>query len=160
MRKALEAAGIVALIVQGWMTYRALYGPDRLPERVPTHFDVAGNPNGWGSPAMMVVLPFIAAAIYLTLTMAAQFPGLFHYPVRPTARNLPRMQELTLDLLAWIKVEMVCLFAVLQWVFIQSARSGEGHLFSRVLPVALAVFLGTVGWHLVALIRAASGTQS
>lgn len=160
MRKILEAAALVALVALGWITYRALYGLDRLPERVPTHFDAAGNPNGWGSPVMMVILPFMAAAIYLILTMAAQFPGAFHYPVRVTTANLPRMQELTLNLLSWIKVEMVCLFAVLQEVFIQSARSGEGHLFPKVIPVALVVIFGTVGWHLLAVIRGASTTES
>ena len=160
MRKILETAGIVALVALGWMTYSALYGPGRLPTRVPTHFDAAGNPNGWGTPAMMLILPFVGAAIYLIFTIAAQFPSSFHYPVRAKAVNLPRLQEVTLNLMAWIKVEMVCLFAVLQGVFIQSARSGEGHLFPRVLPVALLVIFGTVGWHLVAVIRATSETES
>ena len=160
MRKILEAAGIVALLTLGWMTCSALYGPERLPERVPTHFDAAGNPNGWGSPAMMVVLPLIGSAIYLVLTIAALLPGAFHYPVRAMAANLPRMQEVTRNLLAWIKVEMACLFAVLQGVFIQSARSREGHLFPKVLPIALVVIFGTVGWHLIAVIRVSSRTES
>ena len=47
MRKTLEAVGLGALAVLFWDTYRALYGPDPLPDRIPTHFDIAGQPNGW-----------------------------------------------------------------------------------------------------------------
>ena len=108
---------------------------------------------------MIWTLPFIAAVLYLVLTVAAQFPEAFHYPVRPTSANLPRLQQLTLNLLAWMKAEMICLFAVLQWVIIQSARSGEGHLFPKVLPATLVVIFGTVGWHLLALIQAAKAEQ-
>lgn len=39
---------------------------ERLPEMVPTHFDLAGNPNGWSSRAMAVFgLPLFLAFINL-----------------------------------------------------------------------------------------------
>jgi hypothetical protein len=155
MRKSLELVGLIPLGVLAWITYTALNGPNRLPDRVPIHFDAAGNANGWGSPAAMIIIPVIAGGIYLLISLVAQFPSAFNYPVRVTPVNLPRLQAVTLDMISWIKVEIAWLFATLQWVFIQSARNGEGHLFPRVLPVFLVVIFGTVGWHLVALIRAA-----
>ena len=160
MRKTLELAGILVLGVLVWITYAALHGPDRLPDRVPTHFDPAGNANAWGSPGGMIILPVIAGGVYLLMTVVACFPSAFNYPVRVTPLNLPRLQDITLNMIAWIKVEIVCLFAVLQWVFVQSARSGEGHLFPRVLPVFLVLIFGTVALHFVALFRAASGRKS
>lgn len=158
MRKILEIFGILALGTLAWITYAALYGPDHLPERVPTHFDAAGNANAWGSPAGILIMPVIAVVLYLLMSLVARFPGAFNYPVRVTQVNLPRLQAITLNMIAWIKVELVCLFAVLQWVFVRSARSGEGHLFPRVLPVFLVVIFGTVALHFVALFRAASRT--
>jgi len=50
MRKLLEAVSVAGLVALYWFTWSALYGPNRLPDRVPTHFDAAGNPNAWGSP--------------------------------------------------------------------------------------------------------------
>lgn len=157
MRKSLEFAALIALGILAWITVAALYGPDRLPDRVPTHFDAAGHANGWGSPAGMIIMPIVAVGLYLLMTLAGRFPSAFNYPVRVTPLNLPRLQTVALNMIAWIKVEIACLFAVLQWVFVQSARSGEGHLFPLVLPVFLVVIFGTVALHIAALFRAAAG---
>jgi uncharacterized membrane protein len=161
MRKLLEALGLAGLAVLVWLTYSALYSQNRLPDRVPTHFDAAGNANAWGSPHMMIIMPLIALAIYLLLTVIAWFPSAFHYPVRVTPELLPRLQSCTVSMLAWIKVEMMWLFALLQWAFIHSARTGDGRVFAEILPGVLVVILGTVGWHIFVLLRTAtSGAPS
>jgi hypothetical protein len=74
MRKLLEAIGIVALLFLGWITWRALAGPDHLPDRIPTHFDIAGQPNGWGSPDSLWLLPAFGLLIYLTISVVERFP--------------------------------------------------------------------------------------
>ena len=155
MRKILELLGLTALALLGWMTWSALYGPHPLPGRVPTHFDASGQPNGWGSPAGMVLLPLIAGMLYLLMSVVMRFPSAFHFPVRSTALNRARLEAVTLDMIAWLKTELACLFAVLQWAFIQAAESGEGRLFPRILPVFIVVIFGTLGWHLIATVRAA-----
>lgn len=155
MRKSLEILGLIGLGLLVWLTWSALWGPQRLPARVPTHFDAAGNPNAWGSPTGMLLLPAIAIGVYLLMTVVAQFPEAFHYSVRTTAANLPRLQAVTLDMLAWIKAEIVCLFAVLQWAFVRSAQTGDGRLFPKILPVFLVLIFGTVAAHMIALMRAA-----
>jgi uncharacterized membrane protein len=156
MRKTLELAGLAALAILCWLTWSALNGPNRLPDRVPTHFDAAGNANAWGSPAGMVVLPVIAGGLYLAMSIVARFPDAFHYPVRVTPQTIAGLQAVTLSMVAWIKVELACLFAVLQWAFIQAARSGQGSLFPKILPVFIVVIFGTIALHFVAIFRAAA----
>ena len=155
MRNLLGAVALAGLVTLAFLTYSALYGPNRLPDRVPTHFDSAGNPNGWGSPHAMIVMPVIAGAVYLLMTVVSRFPSAFNYPVRTTPEIVPRLQAVTLQMLAWLKAELMWLFAALQWAFIHSAHTGEGRLFPALLPVVLFVVLGTLGWHLVALFRTA-----
>ena len=155
MRKSLEAIGLAALAVLIWVTWSALAGPDPLPERIPTHFDMQGHPNGWGSPAMLLLLPVIAVALYLMMTVVARFPSSFSYPVRVTAENRARLQELTLNMVAWLKTELVCLFAWMQWSIIQMIRSGHGRLSPALVPGFLIVIFGTIGFHIFALFRAA-----
>lgn len=157
MRRLLEAIGLIALAVLMWITYQALTGPERLPDRIPTHFDMAGNANGWGSPAMLLLLPVVALGLYLTFVVVSRFPSAFHYPVRVAPANLPRIQDLTIDMLTWLKSELACLFAALQWWMIQAARSGDGRLPVLLVPGFLVVIFATMGWHLVAVIREASG---
>ncbi|HUB30016.1 MAG TPA: DUF1648 domain-containing protein [Terracidiphilus sp.] len=155
MRKTLEAAGLLALAILVWITWSALYGPNRLPDRVPTHFDAAGNPNAWGSPSGMLFMPVIAGLLYLLMSVVTRFPDSFHYPVRATSTNIARLQAVTVDMIAWLKVELACLFLTLQWAFVQSAHSGNGRVFPTILPVSIVVIFATIGWHLLALVRIA-----
>ena len=155
MRRTLEAIGLAALAVLFWVTYRALNGPDPLPARIPTHFDFAGQPNGWGSPSSLLLLPAVALVIYLSITLVSRFPSAFNYPVRVTPENRAQLEALALGMVAWLKVELVCLFAWIQWSTIEAAQHGQGGLSSALLPVSIGAIFGTVGWHIVAMFRAA-----
>ncbi len=155
MRKSLEAISLGALAVMVWITWQALHGAEQLPARIAIHFDAAGNPNGWGEHSMLPLLPAVAVALYLLMTTAARFPSAFNYPVRVTAENRPCLQALALDMIAWIKMEMVCLFAWIQWSTIEVARRGHGGLSPALLPVSLVAVFGTIGWFIAAMRRAA-----
>ncbi|MGA3136867.1 MAG: DUF1648 domain-containing protein [Terracidiphilus sp.] len=155
MRRTLEAVSLGALAVLFWVTYHALHGPDRLPARIPTHFDAAGNPNGWGSPSSLLLLPALALAIYLLITVVSQFPSAFNYPVRVTPENRPRLEALTLQMIAWLKTETICLFAWIQWVIVESARQGRLSVSLAEMPLFILAIFGTIAWHIVAMFRAA-----
>jgi len=156
MRKNLEIVALVVFGISLWITYGAFYGPHRLPERIATHFGADGRPNGWGSPTMLLMLPVIVLAVYGLMTLVAQFPSTFNYPVRVTAENRARLEELSLQMISWLKVEIVCLFTFIQWFIIQSARQGTLTMSPLVVPLCIATIFATVGWHIVAMIRTAA----
>jgi uncharacterized membrane protein len=160
MRRILEFVGAGALISLFWITWSAVYGSERLPARIPIHFDLSGQPNGWGSPSALLVLPVVAMLLYLGMTLVAQFPQAFNYPVRVTAQNRPRLQALSLRMIAWIKVEMVCLFAGIQWSIVQGVRQGSFRLSPALVPVSIAVIFGTIIAHIAAMFRAARPSSS
>jgi uncharacterized membrane protein len=161
MRKTLEIVGLGVLAALCWITWQALSGPDRLPDRIPTHFDISGNPNAWGSPNMLFLLPIVATAVYLLTTVLAAFPSTFHYPVRIDPDRLPRAQEQTRDMISWIKVEMAGVLVYVQWSIIQAAHSKEFHMSPLMIPVFLVVLFGTVGWYIAAILKnAKEGTSS
>ena len=155
LRKILNILALISLALLCWLTWAALYGPSRLPDRVPTHFDAAGRADAWGAPTGMILMPLIAAGLYLLMSIAARSPDAFHYPVRVTPLNIERLKSITLDMIAWLKLELVCLFTALQWAFIQAARTGSGRLFPLILPVFIVAIFGAIGWHFVAMFRAA-----
>jgi uncharacterized membrane protein len=142
-----------------WITWQALNGPDPLPHRIPTHFEAAGNPNGWGPASTLLLLPVIAVGLYLLISFVSQFPAVFKYPVRVTEENRERLQALTLQMLVWFKVELVCLFAWIQWFIIQSVRQGHGRFSAAAVPLFLAAVVGTAAWHIMAIFRAAQPGQ-
>jgi uncharacterized membrane protein len=156
MRKTLEAIALGALGLLFWITYSALYGPDPLPGRIPIHFSLAGQPNGWGSPSTLWLLPIVGAGVYLLITVVSRFPGSFHFPVRVTAENRPRLEELARRMILWLKAELVCLFTGLQGGIIDSARQGTLSMPLWLMPLSIAVIFGTVIAHTVAIVRAGS----
>ena len=157
MRKSLEAVALAALAFQAWITYRAFFGPDPLPAKIPTHFDAAGNPNAWGSPATLLFFPAIAVFIYLLFTVVTRFPAAFNYPVRVTAQNRARLEQLALQMIAWLKLEIVLLFAVIQWGIIQAARHPTTTTPASWMPFMLIAVFATIGWHIASMFRAGRG---
>jgi uncharacterized membrane protein len=154
MRRTLEGLSLCALVDIGWTTWRAFHGPVALPDKIPTHFDAAGQPNGWGSPTMLLLLPCVAVFLYGTITLVSQFPSAFNYPVRVTAKNRDRLQQIALNMMAWIKAELCCLFAVIQIYTVEAARNQRGGLSPALMPISLVVIFGTIAAHIVAMRRA------
>jgi uncharacterized membrane protein len=154
MRKILEIVSVAALATLVAVTVLAFYGPARLPAQIPTHFNVSGRPDAWGSPRMLLLFPVLAAAIYLLMTWVARYPSAFNYPVRVTAGNRQRLEALALSMIAWLKTEVVVFFAWMQVSAIGAARHpGQG--FSPLLmPVLLVAIFATILGHVAAMFRA------
>jgi len=130
-------------------------GPDPLPSRIPTHFNAAGQPDGWGTPGMLWVIPLVATVIYLLMTLVARYPSSFNFPIRvqPSARR--QLEAVALRMLSWLKAEVVCLFACIQYKTIEFAHHGQGTLSPWFLPAVLIVIFGTIAWHIAAMRSAA-----
>ncbi|MGD0890008.1 MAG: DUF1648 domain-containing protein [Terracidiphilus sp.] len=154
MRKALEVVGAAAVAALFWITWSALHGPEPLPDRIPTHFDISGNPNAWGPSSSLLLLPVVGLVLYLSITVVSQFPSAFNYPVRVTPENRPRLEALAIGMITWLKVELVFLFLWIQSSTIDAARHQTLGLPLLLLPVSLLAVFGTITWHIVAMRRA------
>lgn len=154
MRKVLETLTLACLALMAWITYEAFQGPEPLPERIPMHFDAAGNANGWGPPSALVLLPVVATGLYLLITVISLLPTGIRSAVKLTAESRERIQALTRQMLAWIKAEMVGLFLFIQWFILAGIRDGSNRIPAIPPPVFLVVIFATVGWHLIAVFRA------
>jgi uncharacterized membrane protein len=155
MRKALEVIGAATLAALFWITLSAIHGPEQLPEKIPTHFDIAGNPNAWGTSSSLFLLPVVGLLLYLSITVVSQFSSVFNYPVRVTPENRPRLEDLAIRMITWLKVELVCLFLWIQMSTIDAARHKSLGLPLLLMPISLLAVFGTMTWHIVAMRRAA-----
>ena len=156
MRKTMEAVCLGMLAVLSWMTYAALNGAERLPDRIPAHFDISGQPNAWGPPGFLWFLPAVGLGLYLLMTVLGSIRfRRYNLPVPVTESNLPFIQEQTRLIVGWIKCEVLCLFVYLQWGIIQSARSGVFRISPLLIPLFVLVVFSTVGWQLMTMIRGA-----
>ena len=154
MRKLLEILAATALLTLLYITWAALYGPNHFTGQIPTHFGPTGEPTAYGPPTMLLLFPLIATVLYALMTAVSFYPSAFHYPVRVTAQNRPRLQRIILRLISFLKAETLLLFAVIQYQTIQAVRQQSNTLPVLLMPIALAVIFLTIALHLAALRRA------
>ena len=95
-------AGVFLLIALRWQT---------LPEQVPTHYDFAGNVNGWGSRWTLVIMPAIGLLADLAIAVSLRFPRTWNAGVKITVFNRARVYKLLRDLMADLRLSCALLFA-------------------------------------------------
>ncbi|HLO48622.1 MAG TPA: DUF1648 domain-containing protein [Kamptonema sp.] len=139
---ALEVVGAVGILCSCWIIFQSW---DALPQRIPVHFGFSGRPDAWGDKAAIWILPAVAAFFDVMLALLGNYPHTFNYPVAITEENARVQYELARSLLAWLKVEMIWLFAWILWEQIQVSLGKEETLSVGLVLGIIIVFLGTVG---------------
>ena len=146
MRKFVEAVTLLFLLANLAITGDALVGPHALPSRIPTHFAITGEANAWGSPRMLLLLPLFSLALYTLMTLLSRRPASFNYPAPVTAQNRNRLYRMSVEMLAWLKAEVVALFALIQFLLIRTVRIQASALPVWMMPLGLVVIFGTIFW--------------
>lgn len=116
-----------------------------LPDIIPTHFNVAGQPDGWGSKWTILLFPILALILGPALLFLSRFPQVFNYIWQITPENAARQYQLARQLIEWLAAEIVCLMAYIEWTIIQAARfngQGLGAWFILVPIVTIFITLG------------------
>lgn len=60
---------------------------NKLPDKIPTHFELNGEPNGFGGKGMLIVLLVVMVAIAGLMYLSEMFPKLWNLPVKITDSN-------------------------------------------------------------------------
>ena len=155
LRKVLEFVALTALLMLWAITAYALLGPHPLQGRIPTHFDIAGNPNAWGAPYTLWLLPIVGTVLYGLMTLVSRYPGGFNYPVHVTPSNRDGLQWVALRMIAWLKAEVLWLFVWIQMSTINAAKENRDTLPQLTIIIALVIVFGTIGWHILEMRRVA-----
>jgi hypothetical protein len=116
-----------------------------LPDRVPTHFTLAGRVDGWGSRNTLLLLPLAGVVVYALLTVLARFPRLFNYPVKVRPDDLPYQYRLARWFMTWIKASIATLFALLDVLMVAMARGGGAPAAGASRWLLVVVGVGLVG---------------
>jgi Protein of unknown function (DUF1648) len=129
------------------------------PERVPRHFGFDGQPDAWGGPGMLWLLPTLAFGVFLGLTILERFPHLFNYPIQVTPLNRAALHRFGRQSLLWVKTLVVLAFWYITAAAIETSRgnlNGLGAWFAPSLLVAGSVGVCTA---LVKLSRLAAAPE-
>lgn len=142
---ALALLALVPITYQGWQA---------LPARIPTHFNLTGEADGWGPKWMLYLMAAIPVVTYLILFAVQRLPGArLNSVVRITEENRGRQERLVRGLVRWIKAEVMALFALLLWSTVQVGAGEAERLSAYATWPPLVVLLGTVLLFVLWMIR-------
>jgi uncharacterized membrane protein len=128
----------------GWGVLLALWvwtgtSYSNLPDTIPTHFNAAGEADGFGRKASIFGLPVIATLLYIGLTLLNRFPHIFNFPTPITQDNVLKQYTNATRMIRYLKLILVVVFAGISFQTIQQANgTGEG-LGLWFLPLTLVL---------------------
>jgi uncharacterized membrane protein len=128
---AASVAWAAAEIAMRWST---------LPPRIPVHFGIRGEPNGWGGPKSLLVLLASTIVMFILLTVAGYKQRLVNIPVK-VDREAPEAKRLIRSLAIATKAALSAGFFWITHVTIAIAlgqRTAMGRVFLPLFLTAVA----------------------
>jgi len=134
----LEIAGMIAVLTAVLL---AAFWYSRLPQQIPTHFNAAGQPDGYSVRGMIWFLPILAVFLFTGMGILNHFPYIFNFPVNITQENAGRIYRHATRSMRMLNFLLVVLFLYLTWQTIAVASGKSAGLGSWFLPVTIGAIL-------------------
>lgn len=83
------------------------------PDKIPAHYDWAGNIDRWGSKGELLIVPIMSWFLYLMITALEQIPMLWNTGVQVTVENMGRVYRVLKYMIKSLKMIMVMDFTYL-----------------------------------------------
>jgi uncharacterized membrane protein len=142
--------------VLGWLALLAIwilsiYQYFFLPDEIPIHFNLSGEPDNYGSKGFILSLPVIASLLFLGLTALNNYPHLFNYPSEITQENAEVQYRLATRLIRILKFSIVLIFLLLVVKVSLITNSDFVLLGPFLMPVILGLVFIPIGRYLYQL---------
>ena len=124
---------LLALWIWTGMSYSSL------PDTIPTHFNAAGEADGFGRKASIVSLPVVASLLYIGLTLLNRVPHSFNFPTPITQDNALRQYTNATRMIRYLKLILVVVLAGISYQTIQQANGTGDGLGLWFLPLTLGL---------------------
>lgn len=152
---AIEIIGFLILIAAAVYVLKH-YGS--LPDKIPTHYGLNGNPDGFGNKSTLLILLIVTASMFTGLIVLNKYPHLFNYPTALTSDNAPKLYQQASRLIRSLNTVIVISFSYLIYSTIQTAFNSQSGLGSYFTPVFLISIFGLIAFYLFQTFKSARPT--
>ncbi len=128
---------ICSWIVIGFIWISIALNYSELPELIPKHYNVLGNPDSFGNKLSLIFLAGIASFLSMVLSAIMRYPQSFNYPVTITSENEVRQYSNAIQMIRYLKLFLSILFCTLVIKTILIAKGSYQGLGVWFLPVVL-----------------------
>ena len=125
------------LIVAIWFLTFTNYSD--LPATIPTHYNGAGQADGFGGKSTILSLPIISTFLFIGLTVLNKFPHAFNYPTNISEKNAYRHYTNATRLIRYLKLIIVFIFGLIAFKTIPTAEGKADGLGLWFLPLTMVL---------------------
>ncbi|MDQ0214446.1 putative membrane protein [Oikeobacillus pervagus] len=111
-----------------------------LPEKVPAHYNAAGEVDRWGSKWELIILPSVGLCTLLFMQVFEKFPEVHNYPKRFNESNAEQFYLHSRKMLNQLKNICLIIFALILFESVTIALGWSGGFGIWFIPI---VILGT-----------------
>jgi len=90
-----------------------LYFYNQLPDEIPMHFDINGNPDRYDGKGSLFIIPGIGVAMFFFLNMINKYPHTFNYLTKITEDNARAQYTNATKINRWLKFVITLMLVVI-----------------------------------------------
>jgi uncharacterized membrane protein len=136
--KVIEFTGLT-LLIGIWIL--AILSFSDLPESIPTHFNGAGEADGFGERTNIFVLPIIGTITFIGLTLLNKNPHIFNYPKTITNENALNQYSNATRMIRVLKLIIVFVFGLILVRTLQNTNGNADGIGTWFLPLTIGLFI-------------------
>lgn len=119
-----------------------IFGWNSLPERIPVHFNAAGEVDRYGNAIELLILPVIGILVGVAMEALERHPELHNYPARLNDSNRANFYLNSRKILNLTKNMIFIIFSIIILEMMSVAISKTALFGGWLLPVILILALG------------------
>lgn len=105
----------ISIAAAAWMFWDVFCMWKIMPERLPSHYNAMGQPDAYGGKSTAFALPVVAAVLLTLMLFFRRKPQHWNFPVPVTEENRDRLYGLAYDMLHWLALAVMLIFAPMQY---------------------------------------------
>ena len=141
----IEILTLFVLVAQ--IFYIAMSWSD-LPNKIPAHYNGAGEIDRWGSKNEILFIPIISVFLYGLMTLVTFIPSMWNIPTKVVEENKEAIYKSTRSLLVLMKFEIVVSFFYVSIISLKGINLG-----SWFTPVVIVAIFGTIIYYIVKVVK-------
>lgn len=109
----------------------------KLPDTIPTHFNLKGDVDGYGSKYTLWILPSVNTFLFILFRIMFKYPHKFNYIVKITTENAEKQYRLALRSMRIILMNITLLFGLIIAQVVEGAYQNNSMLDWWFIPLLL-----------------------
>ena len=117
----------------------------QIPDQIPTHFTITGEPDAYGGKPMLIFLVVISWVMFFTFTISVKYPRMWNFPVEVTDENrevLFAIARFMMEILKFLIVILMSVILVATALSLELSAAVMGSLFVAIIAtIAVCMYL-------------------